>query len=218
MMHDKEPSLLHFLFNALRNPSVDRAVAIVAVLPFAYELYRILMRGEMNIPRAAVAIQFLVVIITMALRTAPVRITSNPWYWLLAFTASYWGLFVAAFTQRGIPILPGTVTNTLSILSLIVAVYARLSLGRSIGLVPAQRIIVTRGAYQFVRHPIYTGLFISYFSFALRMYSPRNALLAFLGIGMFVLKSFIEEGFLRKDPAYAAYLGRVRWRWFPGLG
>jgi hypothetical protein len=34
---------------------------------------------------------------------------------------------------------------------------------------------------------------------------------------MFVVKSFIEEGFLRTDPQYAEYLLQVRWRWFPGL-
>jgi protein-S-isoprenylcysteine O-methyltransferase Ste14 len=40
-------------------------------------------------------------------------------------------------------------------------IHARLSLGLSIGLVPADRGIVTRGVYRFVRHPIYTGLLIA---------------------------------------------------------
>lgn len=206
------------LFEALLVPWVDKVIAIAAVLPFAYEILGILKRGELNIPRANIALQFLVVIMTMIFRTAPVRITRNPLYWLLAFFASYWGLFVAAFAQRGEPIAPSLVTNSLAIASLVIAVYARLSLGKSIGLVPAQRVIVTGGAYQFVRHPIYTGLFISYLSFALRAYSPRNAALALFGVGCFVVKSFIEEGFLKEDPQYASYLDRVRWRWFPGLG
>jgi protein-S-isoprenylcysteine O-methyltransferase Ste14 len=214
---DRRPGIRQRFFDALSIPWVDKTIAVVAVLPFACDLVWIVMRGQMNIPRASVAIQFLVLIITMIIRTSPVRVTHNPWYWMLAFFASYWGLFVAAFAQRGVALLPNVVTDSLSILSLIVAVYARLSLGRSIGLVPAQRVIITRGAYRFVRHPIYTGLLISYFSFALHMYSPRNVVLAVLGIGMFVVKSFIEEGFLRSDPEYAEYLARVRWRWFPGL-
>jgi len=32
-----------------------------------------------------------------------------------------------------------------------------------------------------------------------------------------VIKSFVEEGFLRADPQYTAYLQRVRWRWVPGI-
>lgn len=217
MAADQQPSLRRRLFNALTIPWVDKTIAVLAVLPFAYELVRIAMRGEMNIPRASTAIQFLLVIGTMILRTAPVRITPNPWYWLLAFFASYWGLFTVAFAQKGVALTPSVVTNSISMLSLAIAVYARLSLGRNIGLVPAQRAIVTGGAYRFVRHPIYTGLFLSYFSFALRMYSPWNLTLVLFVIGMFVVKSFIEEGFLRVDPEYADYLARVRCRWFPGL-
>lgn len=217
MITDQQPGLRQRLFGALMIPWVDKTIAVLAVLPFAYELVRIAIRGEMNIPRASVAIQFLLVIATMVLRTAPVGITPNPWYWLLAFFASYWGLFTAAFAQKGVALTPSVVTNSISILSLAVAVYARLSLGRNIGLVPAQRAIVMGGAYRFVRHPIYTGLFLSYLSFALRMYSPWNLTLALIVIGMFMVKSFIEEWFLREDPEYAKYLALVRWRWFPGL-
>jgi len=214
---EQRPGLLRRLFNALLIPWVDKSIAVLAVLPFVYELYKLLMHGEMNIPRANLAVQFLLVIATMVFRTAPVRVTPNPFYWLLAFLASYWGLFVAAYAQRGVAIAPTAVTNGISILSMVIALYARLSLGRSIGLVPAQREIITSGAYRFVRHPIYTGLLISYLSFMLRIYTPRNVMLALMGCGLFVVKSFIEEGFLRQDTEYAKYLARVRCRWFPGL-
>jgi hypothetical protein len=51
----------------------------------------------------------------------------------------------------------------------------------------------------------------------LRQYSLRCVILALIFCGLFVLKSIIEEIFLREDQEYAAYLTRVRWRWFPGL-
>jgi protein-S-isoprenylcysteine O-methyltransferase Ste14 len=178
---------------------------------------RIIMRGEMNLSRASIVIQFLIIIITMVIRTTPVRITPNPWYWLLAFAVTYFGLFVAVFAQKGTAIVPRAVSDCISIFALVVAVFARLSLGRSIGLVPAQRDIITRGAYRFVRHPIYTGLILSYIGFSLRMFSPLNVAMSLIAIGLIVLKSFIEEGFLREVPNYADYLDRVRWRWFPGL-
>jgi protein-S-isoprenylcysteine O-methyltransferase Ste14 len=36
-----------------------------------------------------------------------------------------------------------------------------------------------------------------------------------LGILWFLIKSIVEENFLRADPQYAAYLQRVRARWIP---
>src|SRR6185436_1576391 len=104
----------------------------------------------------------------------PVRVTPNPWYWLLAFVATY-GLFVfTAFAPNGVPLTPSVVNNILAGISAAVFIYARLSLGRSIGFVPANRGIVTRGAYRFVRDPIYTGAFIAMLSFVLRSYTPVN--------------------------------------------
>ncbi|MHB9074658.1 MAG: methyltransferase family protein [Desulfobaccales bacterium] len=217
MTDDQQPGLWRRFFQTLTIPWVDKTFAILAVLPFAYELVRMLQHGQLNIPRAVLAIHFLVVIITMVIRTVPVRVTPNPWFWGLAFVATYWGLFVAAFASRGTAIVPSMVSNSISIISILVVIYARFSLGRSIGLVPAQRIIITCGAYQFVRHPIYTGIFISYTSFMLRAYSPVNVALALCGISFYLIKSVIEERFLQVDPEYAEYLTKVRWRWFPGL-
>lgn len=82
-------------------------------------------------------------------------------------------------------------------------------------MVPAQREIVTGGAYGYMRHPIYTGHFLGYLGVALRAYSPRNVLIVGLGISWYLIKSFVEENFLRADPLYAAYLREVRERWIP---
>jgi len=39
---------------------------------------------------------------------------------------------------------------------------------------PANRGIVSTGAYRFVRHPIYTGIFIALAGFLLRSYTSLN--------------------------------------------
>jgi protein-S-isoprenylcysteine O-methyltransferase Ste14 len=83
--------------------------------------------------------------------------------------------------------------------------------------VPADRGIITGGPYGFVRHPIYSGLFVTLLAFCLRAYSPLNLLLCAVLVGLFVLKSVIEERFLSGNPAYAAYMKQVRWRWLPGV-
>jgi len=101
--------------------------------------------------------------------------------------------------------------------SLIILVYALMSLGRNIGFIPAQRKVVTKGAYGLVRHPIYTGTFVSLFSFVLRSYSVLNLTMALVLIALLMVRGVVEERFLREDPSYAAYLQEVRWRWFPGI-
>lgn len=90
---------------------------------------------------------------------------------------------------------------------MITIVYSLLSLGRNIGFIPAQCRLVTRGAYRFVRHPIYTGTFISLFAFVLRAFSPLNLTIAVALVALLMVRGLVEEHFLREDPAYAASPG-----------
>ena len=73
------------------------------------------------------------------------------------------------------------------------------------------------GAYRMVRHPIYTAIFFNYLALILRHYSSLHVILVSLGIFWYVLKSIVEERFLARDPEYASYMRRVRWRWIPGV-
>jgi protein-S-isoprenylcysteine O-methyltransferase Ste14 len=82
---------------------------------------------------------------------------------------------------------------------------------------PAQREIVDRGAYRWMRHPIYSAYFLSMIAGALQSYSPFNLSLYSLGIFWFVFRTLAEEDFLIQDSTYAAYVKRVPWRWVPGI-
>jgi protein-S-isoprenylcysteine O-methyltransferase Ste14 len=199
-------------------PWIDKTIAIVATIPFVIELYHRWVGGHVNFPRALLGIQLLVIIVVMVLRTAPVRVTPNPWFWLLAFVTTYATLGFSAYAEPGVTLISPLLGNGLAIVSAIIIVYSLLSLGRNIGFIPAQRRLVSRGAYRFVRHPIYTGTFISLFAFVLRAFSPLNLTIAVALIASLMLRGLVEEHFLREDPAYAAYLAEVRWRWLPGLG
>src|SRR5258708_24012104 len=86
-------------------PWVDRTIAIVASLPFAVELYRRWVVGHVNFPRAVLGLQLLVIILLMVLRTAPVRVTPNPWFWLLAFVTTYAALGFTAFAGQGVALI-----------------------------------------------------------------------------------------------------------------
>jgi protein-S-isoprenylcysteine O-methyltransferase Ste14 len=211
------PASAGALMTFLARPAVDKTIAIVASLPFIYALYHRLAAGSLTIPGAGAALGQLITIATMVLRRAPQRITPNPWWWLLAFVATYGSLGWAALAPPGIPLVPRLITTGLSLLGVGVVIYARLSLGRNIGFVPAQRTLVMSGAYRYVRHPIYSGLFLAWLSLCLRQYSRLNLVLFLTICILYVIKSLVEEGFLRHDPAYASYLQDVRYRFIPGL-
>lgn len=198
-------------------PWVDKTIAIVALVPFAVELYRRWVLGHVNFPRIVLGLQLLVIILLMVLRTAPVRVTPNPWFWLLAFITTYGTLGFTAYAAQGRPLIHPTLGNALAVLSMMILLYALLSLGRNIGFIPAQRKVVTKGAYGYVRHPIYTGTFVSLLAFVLRSYSVLNLTLAAVLIALLMVRGVVEERFLQADPGYAAYLQQVRWRWFPGI-
>lgn len=201
----------------LTTPWVDKTIALVAITPNVIELYHRYTDVNLSFVRAVAGIQTIILVITMVFRRAPVRVTPNPWYWLLAFVATYGLIAFLAFAQRGSPIVPIIIPGLLVMVSVALMIYARLTLGRSIGYVPADRGIITSGPYRFVRHPIYSGLFVTLLAFCLRAYSPLNLLLSAVLVGLFMIKSVIEESFLRGNPEYAAYMEHVRWRWLPGV-
>jgi protein-S-isoprenylcysteine O-methyltransferase Ste14 len=201
----------------LMTPWVDKVVAAIAVVPFIWLIYFRFRTFGFDLPRVVFALHGLVFITTMITRKTPVRVSTNPWFWLLTFVETYWAVLTIDVMNRGRPLVPHWATDSLAIFTVALVIWARVSLGRSIGLVPALRALVTHGAYRYVRHPIYSAICLSIVAAALNAYSPWNLTIFALGIFWFALKSVVEESFLRSDPGYADYMQRVRWRWLPGV-
>lgn len=212
------PNLSSNLIRVLSLPWLDRTIAAVACVPLAYLAYYRYEHWHHGLPLITSALGVLILVGTMIIRRPPKRVTPNPWYWLLAFVATYWQILVLSLLQQGHPVVANWITNSIALLGLLVVIWARFSLGRNIGFVPAQRELVNRGAYAYMRHPVYTGGFLTSLAFVLRAYSPQNLLLIALGVFWFIpVKSMVEENFLRADPQYAEYMRAVRARWIPFL-
>jgi protein-S-isoprenylcysteine O-methyltransferase Ste14 len=203
------------LVQALSSPWTDRCIALIAVVPFAWSLSHEMSTFGFNVPWIVANANFILLVFSMVVRRPPSRVTLNPVYWLLAFVATYWLFIVGRFATPGPAMAPGWLIFVLSFASFVISVWARVSLGRSIGLVPAQRKLVRSGAYRYMRHPIYTGIYFAYLAIGLQNFSSVNAAIFAVGAGLFVIKSFVEEDFLQKDPEYAAYMVNVPWRWVP---
>jgi protein-S-isoprenylcysteine O-methyltransferase Ste14 len=94
---------------------------------------------------------------------------------------------------------------------------ATLALGRSFGIVPANRGIRTRGPYRVVRHPIYAGYLLLLGGFVLAHPSPMNAAVLVAWAVVQARRALVEERLLAQDAAYQVYQRRVRYRLMPGV-
>jgi protein-S-isoprenylcysteine O-methyltransferase Ste14 len=94
------------------------------------------------------------------------------------------------------------------------------ALGSSLSPLPAPistGVLVRRGIYRFMRHPIYTGLVLAAVGGAIYAVSPLALGLALVLAVILDLKSRREEEWLRERyPAYGSYAARTK-RFIPGL-
>ena len=160
------------------------------------------------------ASETLVVVLTVLRRT-----TSN-------VDRSYRARVLTAFSMMG-PVLvrpsaggalaPEVATVLLSAAGLTVVIAGKLSLGRSFGLMPANRGVVSSGLYRLVRHPIYLGYLITHAGFVAANPTIWNiAMLAGADVAL-MWRAVCEEQTLGHDQAYRAYQRTVRWRVLPGV-
>lgn len=205
------------LTRVFTNPVVDKTLAIITVAPIAFAIYVRLIKGELDIVRINLILQGVLNVIPMLLRRPASRVSFNPFYFLVSALAAFWIPFPALDSTAGVMIVPRWFGVALSCVGLVLTIYARLSLGRNIGMVPAQRNLVLDGAYGYVRHPIYSAIFVSYVSVLILHYTPLRLALVCIGIFLFLVRSIMEERYLASDPQYADYMRRVPHRWIPGL-
>ncbi len=147
--------------------------------------------------------------------------------WLLALGGSFGGTL---FRPQGWHPVWGTWSGLVcQVTGLLIGLAALVALGRSFGVAPADRGLVTRGPYAIVRHPIYASYLLVECGYLLQALSWANAAVAVFTAGCNIGRALAEERLLlasANDPAtqdpgrapdYPAYRSRVRWRIIPGL-
>jgi len=105
----------------------------------------------------------------------------------------------------------------LQIVGLVLWAVSFIALGRSFGVVPADRGLVLRGPYAVVRHPLYAAYMLAQLGYLLQSVSTWNVVIVILSCVCQIGRAIAEERFLGRTSVYRAYKVRVHWRLLPGL-
>ena len=189
-------------------------IGAVVVLAFAratirsYEHSHQLIGAGFIVQQTCVAVAFLV-------RRPPGSVSRRPSDWVTTLGGSFGGFLLrpggaqAAFAAGSILQISGLTLWMLSFFAL----------GRSFGLVAADRGVVTRGPYRVVRHPLYASYMVTQLGYLMQSASIWNAAVLALTWACQVARARAEERLLAgaRGPTYEKYREHVRWRLVPGI-
>lgn len=152
-----------------------------------------------------------VVAVLILVRRAPIETSGRLLAWSAAFVGIVGPMLVRPTSSGG----GWTAGVYLQLAGAAFAFASLLVIGRSFGLVAANRGIVTRGPYGLVRHPIYLGYVVANAGYLAENPSTDNAAIIGLATLAQLVRISCEEEVLTRDAAYAAYRDRVRHRLIP---
>ena len=151
------------------------------------------------------------VALLFVIRRPAERISTRPIAWLAAPVGSF-AMLLARPTDAGLAHVPG---ELLQVAGVAFAFVSLATLGRSFGLVAANRGVKQGGPYRIVRHPAYAGYLLAYVGYVLENPSPANVAILCLSTTFQLLRIREEERLLTDDGSYQAYRTAVRYRLVP---
>jgi protein-S-isoprenylcysteine O-methyltransferase Ste14 len=157
--------------------------------------------------------QELLIAVLLVMRRSPQGTSRSAVAWVAAGVGSFPFLLARPSDH---PVLGlGTIYMWIQLAGTLCAVASLLCLGRSFGLVAANRGIRVSGAYRLVRHPTYASYFIAQVGYLLESPSSWNLGLLLIALAAQLARIAKEEQILSADPAYQAYRRQVRYRLIP---
>lgn len=104
--------------------------------------------------------------------------------------------------------------GVVAIFGTLLSLWALKNLGKSFGIAPADRNLVKKGPYKFIRHPMYSGEFLTLLGGVIGCLSLWNIFVVAFMLFTFYLRISWEEKIIT---GYNEYKSKVRWRLLPGV-
>lgn len=155
-----------------------------------------------------------IVVLVLTRRRAHVTVAGDSPPAVLAWCGTILPLLLRPFGLAPVPL--AMLGNALLLVGGLLVLAATLRLGRSFGIVAANRGIQTGGLYRVVRHPIYAAYVLAFGGFVLSHPTLMNGMILVGWLMVQVLRVRAEERLLMQDTRYTAYAAQVRYRLIPG--
>ncbi len=177
---------------------------------FAYSFVR-----DLNPVDALYVFDQTILMIFISTRREAIQICKRPMDCAIALLATL--LPLLAVPNSGQYVISEGACIIMMLTGTLLHIYAKLSLRRSFGILPADRGIKSGGAYQFVRHPMYLGYFVVQAGMMLAGPVGWNVVLFTMIWSLYLWRIHIEERLLGRNDAYRDFCARTRYRLIPGV-
>jgi protein-S-isoprenylcysteine O-methyltransferase Ste14 len=203
----KRPDLMHWLVN----------IAVASF--FSYYIYDIIIRmATGTCLTLLIALLFRNTSITLVfLIRRPSKLTSrNIGDWIAAIGGTF---ITYLYTSKADPIHTFIVPTAyvIMIITAFLSTVCIVNIGRSFGIVPANRGVKTDLLYGIVRHPLYSLYTIYDLAVISLAFSLHNCYICILHALFSYLRAKREEKILIRDRAYEEYISRTRYMFLPGI-
>ena len=157
----------------------------------------------------------LVIAILYIIRRQPITVSRAPLAWVAAVVGCT-GMLLGRPAYNPVGGLE-PLYFLLQLAGVAAALLTLLTLGRSFGIVAANRGLKTTGPYGIVRHPLYFAYLLTMTGYLLENPSARNVIILGAVTAAQIIRIGEEEKCLNTDPEYRGYRQRVRFRLVPYL-
>jgi len=155
-----------------------------------------------------------VVVVLLVFRRPTQSVSRRPWDWLAGIAGSFFVLLVRPTGGSAVADAAGFARQ---LFGTGFQLYGKVALGRSFGIVAANRGVVSSGPYRLVRHPIYLGYLVTHAGFLLSNPSVLNLAIYAAAYVFQFARIHAEERILAQDGEYREYLRCVKYRLIPGV-
>lgn len=154
-------------------------------------------------------------VVYIVLRKPSATLSQRPLDWIVGIAGAVAPLLISPAAVH--PIVPLQICLAFMIGGILLQIAAKIVLGRSFGIIAANRGVKVLGPYRFVRHPMYAGYTLTHIGFFLSMPLPMNAAFYVGALGLQIARIYREERILMRDRSYREFAARVRYRLLPGV-